>query len=83
MSNTSAKRPIIAIGHPSYGDWCFNHRTYHSSKSSAVRELMSRFVPRQRARKAVEVALQNGYGSFTHTEAPSGAEYGIELVICQ
>ncbi len=71
----------IRIGHPSYGAWCQNHAVMCSTKQSAVRELCKRFVPRSRARKAVSEAIRNGYGASTHTETPTGCEYGIELAI--
>lgn len=71
----------VRIGHPSYGAWCQNHAVICHSKSSAVRELCSRFVPRARARKAVSEALRNGYGASTHTETPAGIDYGIEIAV--
>ena len=71
----------IMIGHPSYGAWCLNHRVCVRSKSSAVRELCKRFVPRARARRSVNEAVKNGYGAFTHTETPDGIGYGIEISV--
>lgn len=75
-------KQCIRIGHPSYGKWCFNHAVYCNSKSAAVRELQNRFVPRARARKAINEALGNHcQASFTHTEIPSGVDYGIEIAV--
>lgn len=71
----------IRIGHPAYESWCYNHAVYVDSKSAAVRELQNRFVPRGRARTAINKVVEQGYGGSTYTTLPSGLEKGIEIYI--